>query len=75
MKKDKKPTYQPQEQEERKIEKGETPNGKKIQVKQDNFGNWVFSFEAGGELPEILKGRFCDMYSVDRALNVYLAGK
>lgn len=61
--------------EERKVELAETPKGKKIQAKTDNFGNWVLSFESGGELPEILRGKFCDMYAVDRAVSVYLASK
>lgn len=69
---------QPTEQveiEERKEAKAETKNGKKIQAKQDSFGNWFLCFETGGELPEILKGKFCDMYAVDRAISVYLLSK
>jgi hypothetical protein len=69
---------QPVEQtqvEERKEAKAETPNGKKIQAKQDKFGNWFLCFETGGELPEILKGKFCDMYAVDRVISSYLSSK
>lgn len=74
MKPKKQNTQQP-EVEERKEAKAETQNGKKIQAKQDSFGNWVICFETGGELPEILKGKFCDMYAVDRAISVYLSSK
>lgn len=52
----------------------ETPNGKEISCYYDGR-NLRLKFTQGGELPLELSGIFTNETAVEKAVNIYLAGK